>query len=168
MVRSKYLFSSVVAAFFATTLLLRADLPREGYLPNVGPVSLRFLASEKPFKSIVISKATNSIDSAEQTDAIPLPSPKEELIQTPLPPVNEPAITGKTNVVIDPLANNPASESQPKSEPAQEPEATISPQMLLKFFNRPPTFVAPSAAPVEFKAPQPAAPSSKATYSISP
>lgn len=168
MVRSKYLFSSGVALFFATTLLLRAYPVPEGYLPNVGPVSLRFLAPAKPFKSIVIPKVTNSIDSAEQTDAIPLPSPKEETIQTPLPPVNEPATTGETNVVIDPLANNPASESQPKSEPAQEPETTISPQMLLKFFNRPPIFVAPSVAPVEFKAPQPAAPSSKATYTISP
>ena len=164
------MFSSGVAAFFATTLLLRADLPNEGYLPNVGPASLRFLAPAKPFKSIEISsseiKAEN--DSAEENNSIPLPSPKGDAVQTPLPPINEPVITPDTNAVAEPLASDPLPDPQPKSEPAQEPEATISPQMLLKFFNKPPTFVVPSAAPVQFKAPQPVAPSSKATYTISP
>jgi hypothetical protein len=125
-----------------------------GYLPVIGPVALRFRVAAPP--------ATNLTE-------VNLPPPEPE------PPA---AVVAATNpppapvpVALAPKTNAPVVLTTP--EPAGSPTASdpmVSPQMLLKFFNRGTNGPANSViAPMEFAPPGVAKPpASSATYTTSP
>jgi hypothetical protein len=88
-----------------------------GYLPQAGPVPLRFRALAPP-----VSEQVNEPVAPAPRAPISLPSP-------PIPP-------------IPPVTNGPALEfnaREPVIDPAPVvvPEAAVSPQMLMKFFTAP-------------------------------
>ena len=132
-----------------------------GYLPAVGPAALRFRPAAP--------SGTN-------------------LIRMPLPPPDVPASspsTASTNTAADTEAKPAPTAANASSAPLTftatnappQPEATgfgaeplISPQMLLKYFNRSTNGTGVGIiAPVDFAPPAPAPPrSSTATYSTGP
>lgn len=128
-----------------------------GYLPAVGPANLRFLPEARP--------ATNLA-------AIALPPPVEEPDSQP-PPAEvaaSPPAPSAPPAAPPPETNSPVSLSPlpPAAAPMTDP--MISPQMLLKYFNRSTNGAAGGViAPMEFAPPSSAKPpSSTATYSTSP
>ena len=133
-----------------------------GYLPVVGPPPLRFRSPPQP--------ATNLVHLALPPPDLPVSEPatppggayNQTKTTTPggtnAAPTTAPLVSGATN--------NPAG---PDSTPLTS-QPLISPQMLLKFFNR--STNAPGnevVAPMNFAPPTPAKPpSSTATYSTDP
>jgi hypothetical protein len=148
-----------VVAGTALPVLAFSVLASAGYLPVVGPVPLRFRQPALPATNLVrmtlpppeTEPATASIpDNAEAKKTAPAPNP---------PPAAPPPAASPT------VATNPA---EPAATPASEP--MISPQMLMKYFNRSTNGVSGGIlAPVDFAPPAPAKPpSSTATYSTNP
>ncbi|MGD0412252.1 MAG: hypothetical protein ABSC18_11170 [Verrucomicrobiota bacterium] len=132
-------------------------LAAPGYLPAVGPVPLRFRPDAQP--------ATNLI-------RMPLPPPDPP--STNLPDFSAPSVPSAASAkpapalpaAALPATNTPAGADATPS--ASEPR--ISPQMLLRYFNRSTNGAAGGIlAPVDFAPPAAAAPpSSTATYSTEP
>jgi hypothetical protein len=125
-------------------------LAEPGYLAVLGPAPLRFLPAARQVSHTSAPTATNTPPTAVQ----PLGgSPAMPGAGNP-PTVPPPQIPAETNEVSTPT-------------PPLEPEAVISPQMLIKYFNRS-TNGAPTEiiAPMNLGTPHPSEPpSSKATYS---
>jgi hypothetical protein len=143
-------------AFIAVALLtlpVCAGNDQCAYLPAVGPSPLRFFAPLAP----PVKTFTPPPPPAPEP-----PKPVKVELPPPTPPpaavIPEPAAV--TNQAISGF-----------SQPAQ-PEEVVSPQMLLKYFNKSSSSNGVSAtviAPLDFTPPKPAeAPSSKATYTIGP
>jgi hypothetical protein len=119
----------------------RANL---AYLPAVGPAPLRFQPDFKPVKHIV---ATPPPEPAQAAAPV-APAKAQPVAPTPAP---EP-----TPVVVQPAA---------VVEPPK-PDGVVSPQMLLKYFNRGTNADAATSPPAGFTPPgQIEPPSSKASYS---
>jgi hypothetical protein len=143
-----------------------------GYLPQAGPLPLRFRVLPSPVEEEV---------SAPEPPAPPAP---QAPVSLPLPPVPAAAKEPTPVPPIQPVTNGPALEYDAR-EPAIAvphgiaPDAPISPQMLIKYFTAPtkPMTNAPTAeipAAVGFTPPLVATPGStqtpanKVTYSIPP
>ncbi|HZQ45620.1 MAG TPA: hypothetical protein VFC07_01300 [Verrucomicrobiae bacterium] len=142
-------FTVIAAAYLSVLILGRADT---AYLPAVGPSPLRFRPDFKPVAHIVYSPPPT----VSQPD-VPLPAQKVEKVSVPVPPTPPPEpipAIDKTNGIVEP----------------PRPEGVVSPQMLLKYFNRPTKGnSAGVSAPIDFTPPPSAEPpSSKATYSTPP
>jgi hypothetical protein len=117
------------------------------YLPAIGPAPLRFLPALKPF-----TQSVPPLPAAAQ----PAPPPGEKAEKpsgpvAPSQPINVSPATGPTDTGAEPA-------------PA---DGVISPQMLLKYFNKPTNSNAPNVkAPLDFIPPRTGEPrSSKAEYS---
>jgi hypothetical protein len=146
----------------ASAGLASGVLAAPGYLPAVGPVPLRFRVAAQPVTNLLVI----ALPSPEPPSA-----PLDEVIAAPLaastatnkaPPVAPPSSTVQTNLV--PGGPTGANGGLPGAEPL------ISPQMLLRFFNRSTNgAVGGIIAPVDFAPPAVATPlSSSATYSTDP
>jgi hypothetical protein len=130
--------------------------PQIGYLACVGPAPLRFAS--------VMRFSTNHF-----TMPLPVEDPKVEM---PLPKVVTPAPPTQLGPTQPPVAiQDPVPAPQPFVQSAQ-PDGVVSPQMFLKYFNKPingtngtTSFVTPYG----FTPPRTIEPSgSKATYSNGP
>jgi hypothetical protein len=128
-----------------------------GYLPVVGPVALRFRSAAQP--------ATNLV-------RMPLPPPDPPPVAQPALPAadseaktNAPAVVPASAPAVSTVASNPDEGAIP---PGSQP--LISPQMLLRYFNRSTNGVSSGImAPVDFAPPPPPKPPvSTATYSTDP
>ena len=152
---------AVVGAVF--TGLVCGVWAAPGYLPAVGPAALRFRPAAPSGTNLVrmplpppdvpaVAPTTLFTNAAAETEAKPAP--------TAAAPSSAPLIFTATNTPPQPEANPLGS------------EPLISPQMLLKYFNRPTNGAGTGIiAPVDFAppAPAPAHPrSSTATYSTGP
>ncbi len=150
---------AAVGAVFAG--LASGVLATPGYLPVVGPVPLRYRPATQPATNLVY---------------IPLPPPDPpstpDIPHAPLaPPVAADTETRKTAsaapapsaALTNAVSSDPAGQNGTSSASAP----LISPQMLLRYFNRPTNGGAGGIiAPVDFAPPAPATPpSSTATYS---
>lgn len=119
------------------------------YLPAVGPSPLRFRPAFKPNTNRVVLPSP-----APAKSTLPLPAEKAEKTPAPTPaiPLHDPVpTTEQADAVVEP----PPSDGE------------ISPQMLLKYFNRSTNGNAAAvSAPLDFTPPRPVeAASSKAEYS---
>lgn len=132
-----------------------------GYLPAVGPAALRFRPAAPSGTNLVrmalpppdvspSTASTASTNTAADTEAKPAPA----------------AATLSSAPLIFAVTNTPP---QPEAAPFGA-EPLISPQMLLKYFNRSTNGASSGIiAPVDFAPPAPAPPrSSTATYSTGP
>jgi hypothetical protein len=128
-----------------------------GYLPAVGPVALRFRPAAQP--------ATNLV-------RMPLPPPDPPPAAPPALPAadseaktNTPAVVPASAPAVSTVTGNPDEGAIP---PGTQP--LISPQMLLRYFNRSTNGVSSGImAPVDFAPPPPPKPpASTATYSTDP
>jgi hypothetical protein len=122
-----------------------------GYLASAGPAPLRFFSPPPPAPaSADAATSTNHVQTAGPTQPEAMPQP----IATPAPAV-EPV----------PAQTPPATDMNAATEPP-EPADVISPQMLLKYFNKSTNGTATGIiAPIDLSAPPAQPPSSKATYS---
>jgi hypothetical protein len=144
-----------------------AHVRQTGYLPQAGPLQLRFRALPPP------------VSEENAQPAAPSPDPRILLPSPPMP------ATPTNSAVIQPVTNGPAVEFNARepipAAPTNAPEPVISPQMLIKYFMGSTNAVsntnasAPGAnGPVGFTSPlgtTPAPPppiSSKPTFSIEP
>lgn len=128
-----------------------------GYLHTVGPVPLRFCPPLAPNTNVTISprpaSSTEPVAQANDLFAVPNLLPSAEIPFAPATPEQAPAVN-QTNSAVD----------------ASRSEDMVSPQMLLKFFNKSTNgSVTGIVAPTELAAPRPTElPPSKATYSHLP
>ncbi len=142
-------FSLIVTALMG---VLMSSWASTAYLPAVGPAPLRFRPAFRPITNSVVP---------------PPPVPA----QPPVPPPAE-----KTGRITLPIPAAPAPASVPAAEEtdavAERPpsDGTVSPQMLLRFFNKSTNGVAAGGiAPLDFTPPRTAEPpSSKAEFSNPP
>jgi len=127
------------------------------YLPAVGPAPLRFLAMAMPATNIFKPPAPAPLPlkpETERVDAPASPNPTNTPANVPIKTIFAPA--GETNTI----GGTPETTT---------PEGVISPQMLLKFFNKSTNGVSSSVImPMDFQPPNPAPAPSKATYSTGP
>ena len=127
-----------------------------GYLHTVGPAPLRFCPPLAPNTNLTVlpppASSTESVAQANDLFAVPNLLPLAEIPLTPATPEPAPAV------------------NQTNSPDASRPDGLVSPQMLLKFFNKSTNgSVTGVVAPVDLTTPRPAElPSSKATYSHLP
>jgi len=159
----RWRYWAAVGAVFAG--LASGVLAASGYLPAVGPVPLRFRPAAQPATNLVFIPLPPPDPPSPPPDASSAPpappaATNTEAKQTP--PVIPPSSPGPTNTV----ASGPASPNDAASGSAP----LISPQMLLRYFNRATNGAAAGIiAPVDFAPPAPATPpSSTATYSTDP
>lgn len=136
--------------------LATRSMANVGYLPAVGPVELRFRDPIQPITNMA---------------QMPLPQPFVEKTNEPPPVemVEKAPAPVQTPAVPPPDTNPPVPPPVPVSAPNPS-DPMISPQMLLKYFNRNTNGASTGMiAPMEFAPPtQAAPPSSTATYTISP
>ena len=150
------LFGLVLLVILAVSPIHAAD---PGYLPRIGPTPLRFRPVPLPMTNQLALPAPASDPEAEPE---PEPTaPKDDkptaAATTPAPsPAPAPA------AVVNEVSSGP-------SEPTQSDEV-VSPQMLLKYFNKSTNGTSSTViAPLDFTPPKPVEPnSSKATYSTGP
>lgn len=136
-------YCSLIAA--AYLVVLAPAWSNAGYLPTVGPSPLRFRPAFKPNTNIVV------LPIPIQPVVAPPPAEKVEKVSSPTLPALEPIpAIAQTNAVVEP----------PRPD-------VVSPQMLLKYFNKPTNGNAAGvSAPLDFTPPRPVEPpSSKASYS---
>jgi hypothetical protein len=151
---------AAVGAVFAG--LACGVLAAPGYLPVVGPVPLRYRPAAQPATNLVYIPLPPPDPPSTTPDLPPAPPETAAVADTETKTTASAApapSTAQTNAVWgDPAGQNGASSA---SAPL------ISPQMLLRFFNRPTNGAAGGIiAPVDFAPPAPATPpSSTATYS---
>jgi hypothetical protein len=140
-------FTLIIAAFMGILISSWASSP---YLPTVGPAPLRFRPAFKPNTNVVVRLAA-------------VPAPK---------PVVQAGAVEKVEKATPPALLAPAHDAAPTNDPSDAviesvgSATTISPQMLLKYFNKPQNGAAVGTnAPVDFTLPRAGAPpSSKAEF----
>jgi hypothetical protein len=147
------LFVMVSLGILAVSPIHAAD---PGYLPRIGPASLRFRS--------VPTAATNQL-----VLSAPEPDPEAELEPT-APKDDKP--TAATIPAPTPTPAPAAIVNEVSSGPTEPtpPDEVVSPQMLLKYFNKSTNGTSSTViAPLDFTPPKPVEPnSSKATYSTGP
>ena len=134
-----------------------------GYLPVVGPAALRFRPAPQSATNLVrmpLPPPDPPPSTPPSIPSTPPPAPGTEAKTTP------PAAAPSSPPVLFTATNSPA---EPDATPSGA-EPKISPQMLLKYFNRSTNgTVGGIIAPVDFAPPAAAKPaSSTATYSTNP
>jgi hypothetical protein len=140
-------FTVVIAAFMGILVSTWASSP---YLATVGPAPLRFRPAFKPNTNVVVRLAA-------------VAEPK---------PVVQPVAVEKVDKAPPPVLLVPAHDVAPTNDPSDAvidsvgSATTISPQMLLKYFNKSQSGAAAATnAPVDFALPRAGAPpSSKAEF----
>jgi hypothetical protein len=160
------IWERIVFVLVAISLTASISLGGSGYLARVGPSPLRF--------AIVPARL-------DPATALPPLTPPEEIVTTTTPSTNlttsmefgPQPLSASLNSTNSPgeilIGPEPLDSSNSTQAPSELPAQTgISPQMLLRYFNRPGTREALISAPLEFTPPTPNANSgSSATY-ISP
>jgi hypothetical protein len=125
-----------------------------GYLPCIGPASLRFRPVPAPVTNQFVLPAPEPLP---EPAAI---APKPEIPTPPAPVIVPPEPAAVTNQVSSAPAGSPP------------PDEVVSPQMLLRYFSKSTNGTSSGIiAPMDFtppKAVDPASSSSKATYSTGP
>ena len=114
-----------------------------GYLPRVGPVPLRLASVARIYTNhFVLPEPVAVVQPVPVVHKVEKPAPPHAL-----PPVELPAVATETN--------NGAGHVFP--EPS--PDGVVSPQMFLKFFNKPTVGTTNIDAPADFTPPKPVLPS---------
>jgi hypothetical protein len=150
LVRDRRPFAIVLAGVLAVAGFAAAS---PGYLPCVGPASLRFSPVPPPVTNQIVPATPEVVPVPTVASPVPF-GPMPELLPAP-PPPEPPAIT------------NQVSSGIPETT---RPEEVVSPQMLLKYFNKSTNGTSSSVfTPLDFTPPKsPEPPPSKATYSTGP
>jgi hypothetical protein len=149
--------SICVAIFLSIGVCAFGD--ESGYLRVVGPAPLRFRPPPHPASlPSVPPPAPAEASPAPVVPAVAVPDFSVVPSLLPTPPAPAPATTQAPTA--------PSSDTNPVIEPARS-EDVVSPQMLLKYFNKSTNGTTTGIiAPIQFAPPQPgSAPSSTATYS---
>jgi hypothetical protein len=136
------------------------------YLPNVGPVGLRFAPATKPSDAVTLpplpapqtatESPTTHLESAEIPTVEPKPEPPSKAL-----PQNPPVI------VLQAQTGSPTNAVGPLIGPQMETNNAVTPQMFLRFFTPNQNGQSREAiivAPPGFSPAPPPAPSSTATY----
>jgi len=126
-----------------------------GYLPVVGPAPLRFRPVLQPSRHVPAPPAASTTEPnpiPEKTKIVEPVTAPATLLSAPAP--EPPVAAGQTNAVVEP----------------SRPEDVVSPQMLIKYFNKSTNGSSTMiTAPIDFTPPRSGEPpSSKASYSTSP
>jgi hypothetical protein len=151
---------AAVGAVFAG--LACGVLAAPGYLPVIGPVPLRYRPAAQPATNLVFIPLPPPDPPSTPPDLAPAPPARPAAADTDTrktPPAEPAPSATLTNMV----SSDPAGQNGVSSASAP----LISPQMLLRYFNRPTNGATGGIiAPVDFAPPAPATrPSSTATYS---
>lgn len=130
-----------------------------GYLPVVGPPPLRFARR-------IQSPTNHFVPPVPEPAAAVAPPPAPEKLAVLPAPAPHP-----TDAALSPTNAQPAT-AAPAQLPIESPPpdgAVVSPQMLMRFFNKSTNGQTSVVAPMEFNPPRPAGPPpSTATYSTGP
>jgi hypothetical protein len=133
-----------------------------GYLPVVGPAALRFRPVAQSANNLVRMPLPPTDPPPPAPPSTPSTPPAAAVTEAKTPP---PAAAPSSAPVLLAPANSPV---EPDTTPsASEPK--ISPQMLLRYFNRSTNGTTSGViAPVDFAPPAAILPSSTATYTTDP
>jgi hypothetical protein len=153
-------FCFICLVFF--TMRAPASSDATGYLACVGPAPLRFCSLPRIFTNIFVLPPPSPSVAAPTNEPPPVAPNPETSRHVPVPSASAP--------ILDPQAgtNQTANVNLPD---LTVPGSVVSPQMFLKYFSKSTNGSANSTiiSPLDFTPPRAApAPSSKATYSITP